>query len=72
MDVPNIIKGRVVPSTVEFYGETFHREANLDEWFGKLCAIQDAAENVLIAYGMGWDLDGVMDRLKTAIESADR
>jgi len=70
VNVPDLTKGRVVPSTVELYGETFHREANLDEWFGKLCAVQDAAENVMIAYGMGWDMDGVIDQLKSAIEAA--
>jgi len=30
----------------------------------KAKALRDAAENVLIAWGMGWDLDGVMDVLK--------
>lgn len=30
--------------------------------------LADAAENVLIAYGMGWDLEGVMARLKEALE----
>jgi len=30
----------------------------------KAKALRDAAENVLIACGMGWDLDGVMDVLK--------
>lgn len=47
MKVPNVTKGRVVPSTVQLFGETFHREKNLDEWFGSLCAVKDAAEALL-------------------------
>lgn len=27
----------------------------------------DAAENVIIAYGMGWDMDGMIERLKEAL-----
>jgi hypothetical protein len=28
----------------------------------------DAAENVVIAFGMGWDMEGVIENLKTVIE----
>lgn len=34
-------------------------------------AIRDAAENVLIAWTMGWDMDGVMDVLKSHIPPAE-
>lgn len=30
----------------------------------------DAAENVLIAYGMGWDMDGVIENLAKAAAAA--
>ena len=34
--VPDLLKGKIVPSSVQLYGETFHREANLDAWFKEL------------------------------------
>ena len=34
--VPNLLKSKIVPSSVQLYGETFHREANLDAWFKEL------------------------------------
>ena len=46
MDIPDHIKGRVVPSTVQLYGETFHREANLDEHFQKMWAVAEIAKVV--------------------------
>lgn len=32
-------------------------------------SIREAAENVLIAWGMGWDLDGVMEQLRDALNT---
>ena len=31
--------------------------------------LQDAAENVVIAFGMGWDMDGVIEELRSAINN---
>jgi len=33
----------------------------------RLRTVQERAEQVLIAYGMGWDLDGVMHELKKVL-----
>lgn len=30
-------------------------------------AIVDAAENVVVAHGMGWDMDGVIEQLRAAL-----
>ena len=30
--------------------------------------LRNAAENMMIAYGMGWDMDGVITVLKTVLE----
>ena len=35
--------------------------------FSTAAAIKDAAENVVIAYGMGWDMEGVIDVLHHAL-----
>ena len=32
-----------------------------------LKVIVEAAENVIIAYGMGWDMDGVIEYLRSAL-----
>ena len=32
-----------------------------------LKVIVDAAENVIIAYGMGWDMDGVIEQLRASL-----
>lgn len=45
------------------------REKRLDAE-AQLAAIKDAAENTVIAFGMGWDLDGVIDVLRAALASA--
>lgn len=34
----------------------------------KVPALVDAAENVVIAWGMGWDMAGVMDVLADVLE----
>ena len=39
--VPRLRHSRIVPATIQAWGETFHREANLDEWFGQLCEERD-------------------------------
>lgn len=31
-------------------------------------SVRDAAENLLIAIGMGWDIDGCAENLRTALE----
>lgn len=33
--------------------------------------LRDAAENVLIAWGMGWDMNGVMDVMQAALAPAE-
>jgi hypothetical protein len=33
--------------------------------------LRDAAENLLIAIGMGWDLDGCVENLRAALEQSD-
>lgn len=38
---------------------------------GKVPALLDAAENVVIGWGMGWDMDGLIARLKEVIFSDD-
>ena len=43
-DIPDHMKGRIVPSTVQLYGETFHRERNLDEHFCDISKAKEAAE----------------------------
>lgn len=30
-------------------------------------ALVDAAENIIIAYGMGWDMDGVIEQLRALL-----
>ncbi len=40
MNVPDLIQGRVVPSTVQLYGETFHREKNLDACFERIRTLE--------------------------------
>ena len=32
-----------------------------------LKVIVEAAENVIIAYGMGWDMDGVIEQLRRSL-----
>jgi len=34
--------------------------------------LADAAENTAIAYGMGWDMDGVIDTLRKALADLGR
>ena len=69
MEVPDLVKGRVVPSTIQAWGETFHREQNLDEWFGRLCAVAEAARAVIYANDRYCEDEAQrMERLKTAIE----
>lgn len=34
------------------------------EW---IMALKDAAENVVIAHGMGWDMEGVIEKLQEAL-----
>lgn len=46
MNVPNLTKGRIVPSTLQAWGETFHREQNLDEWFGALVGAVEAGRKL--------------------------
>ncbi|MCD1645211.1 hypothetical protein [Aurantimonas coralicida] len=33
--------------------------------------VRDAADNVVIAYGMGWDMDGVIDNLRQALSASE-
>jgi hypothetical protein len=51
--------------------EEHEREKFLTEGVNALLGtkepLRDAAENVVIAYGMGWDMDGVIDQLERAL-----
>ena len=52
MKIPDIIKDLIVPSSAQLYGETFHREKNLDEYFGQIHAVveEQAKDEALWCY----------------------
>jgi len=45
-------------------GAMSRSDAPRREW---LMALKDAAENAVIAHGMGWDIEGVMEKLREAL-----
>jgi len=55
----------------EFVTKAFNARPAIKEMLERLERLEDTAENLLIAIGMGWDLEGCADALRQALEGQE-
>lgn len=73
-DLMKEIKSVANAATRVFEDETsaLHQRTELiAAGLGDMFELLDAVDSVLIAFGMGWDMEGVIERLRVAKERVD-